>query len=100
MNDDLTADILATIIKIICFAAIGFTLSGKWRRAKRVGQNPLAAAWPDALMIVALIVVQMVIWLHGLRKPVGWVSLSLAGLLVVIAGIGLLRQTWHLDRKA
>jgi hypothetical protein len=100
MNDAFVADVIATIIKIICLGTLGYVSANKWRQAKRAGENSFAAAWPYGAMIIALILTQTVIWLRALGKPIGWISLGVAGLLIIAAGVGILKQTWHLDRKA
>ena len=99
MNDGFVADVIATIIKIICLVVVSYTMAVKWQRAKQAGENPLAAAWPQGLMFVALILTQTVVWFRALGKPIGWIGLGVAGLLVVAAGVGMLKQTWHPDRK-
>ena len=99
MNDKIAADVLLTILKIICLGTVSFMLI-RWQRAKRAGRNSFFPAWPFAFMIAALIIAQAIIWLRGLGKPGGWIGLSVAGLLAIAGGVGLLRQTWRMDKKA
>src|ERR1044071_8816491 len=99
MDYEFAGGVLTTILKIICLGALGLAMM-RWRRAKKAGENSSFASWPFGLLIAALIMAQVVVWIHGSHQLLSWIGLGIASLLLVMGGVGLLKWTWRLDRKA